>query len=214
MLSPNFESIRSVLCLGAHSDDIEIGCGGTLLQLLSARPQCEVHWIVFSGEETRATEARTSAAELLASAANKQVVVHRFRDSYFPYIGAEIKDYFAQLAQKVNPDVIFTHRHGDAHQDHRLIAELTANTFRNHLIFEYEIPKYDGDLRTPNCYVPIDEATARRKVDHLLRHFPSQHEKKWFTADTFHALLRLRGIECNSPTGLAEGFECRKMVIG
>ncbi len=141
-------------------------------------------------------------------------MVHKFRDSYFPYIGAEIKDCFAQLAKEVNPDVIFTHRHGDAHQDHRLIAELTANAFRNHLILEYEIPKYDGDLRTPNVYVPINEATARRKIDHLLRHFRSQHEKQWFTADTFHALLRLRGIECNSPTGLAEGFECRKMVIG
>jgi LmbE family N-acetylglucosaminyl deacetylase len=214
MLPLKFDTVRTVLCLGAHSDDIEIGCGGTLIQLLSELPQLELHWIVFSGEEARADEARASAAELLASAANKQVVVHKFRDSYFPYIGAEIKDCFATLAQEVNPDVIFTHRHADAHQDHRLIAELTANAFRNHLILEYEILKYDGDLRTPNVYMPINEAVARHKIDHLLRHFPSQHEKKWFTADTFHALLRLRGIECNSPTGLAEGFECRKMVIG
>ena len=214
MLPLRFDSIRSVLCLGAHSDDIEIGCGGTLIQLLSKHPQLKVHWVVFSGEETRTAEARTSAAELLAGAANTHIVVQKFRDSYFPYIGTEIKDCFKQLAKEVNPDLVFTHRQGNAHQDHRLIAELTANAFRNHLILGYEIPKYDGDSATPNCYVPIDEATVRRKVDHLLRHFRSQHEKQWFTDDTFRSLLRLRGIECNSPTGLAEGFECRKMVIG
>ena len=163
MLPLRFDSIRSVLCLGAHSDDIEIGCGGTLIQLLSKHPQLKVHWVVFSGEESAAAEARTSAAELLAGAANTHIVVQKFRDSYFPYIGTEIKDCFKQLAKEVNPDLVFTHRQGNAHQDHRLIAELTANAFRNHLILGYEIPKYDGDSATPNCYVPIDEATVRRK---------------------------------------------------
>jgi LmbE family N-acetylglucosaminyl deacetylase len=214
MLPLNFAAVRSVLCLGAHSDDIEIGCCGTLLALLSQQRELEVHWIVFSGDETRAAEARASAAELLAGPVIARVTIHQFQDSYFPYIGAEIKDCFARLATETKPDLIFTHRRADMHQDHRLVAELTWNTFRNHLILEYEIPKYDGDLATPNCYIPLDELVAQRKIDHLLRHFRSQQNKQWFTADTFHSLMRLRGIECNSQSGVAEGFDCRKLLMG
>ncbi len=214
MLPLKLDSLRTVLCLGAHSDDIEIGCGGTLLKLLSKRPELEVHWIVLSGDDSRAAEAQASADEFLKPVAQKNVVLHHFRDSYFPYQGAEIKDCVSQIAKEVRPDLIFTHRRADIHQDHRLIAELTWNAFRDHLILEYEIPKYDGDLSTPNCYVPLEESVAQRKVDHLMRHFPSQQFKPWYTADTFHSILRLRGIECNSPSGLAEGFECRKLVLG
>ena len=213
MFPLKLDSLRTVLCLGAHSDDIEIGCGGTLLQLLSDRPELQVHWIVFSGDDSCAAEAQASAAEWLKPVAKKRIVLHRFRDSYFPYLGAEIKDCVLQIANDVRPDLIFTHRRADLHQDHRLLAELTWNAFRDQLILEYEIPKYDGDLTTPNCYVPLDESIARRKIEHLLQFFPSQRSKPWFTPDTFHALLRLRGIECHSPTGLAEGFECRKLVM-
>ena len=184
------DSFRTVLCLGAHSDDIEIGCGGTLLKLFSQRPELEVHWIVFSGDDLP----QPSAGECEMNSSNrcpKKVVLHGFRDSYFPYQGAEIKDCVLQLAKEVRPELIFTHRRADMHQDHRLIAELTWNAFRDHLILEYEIPKYDGDLSTPNCYVPLEER-LRRKIDHLLRHFTSQRLKPWYTADTFRSILRLR----------------------
>lgn len=203
----------NILVLGAHSDDIEIGCGGSLLRLLDEHPQSAVRWVVISGDERRAEEARASAEDVLGSETRREIICGNFRDGFFPYQGSEIKEFFEELKSDFVPDLIFTHRCDDAHQDHRLIAELTWNTFRNHLIFEYEIPKYDGDLGKPNVFVSLDEETCHHKVAILLRHFATQHNKHWFTADLFLGLLRLRGVEANSPTAYAEGFYCRKMII-
>jgi len=200
-----------ILCLGAHSDDIEIGCGGTLLRLLEENPRAEVAWVVLgasSGE--RKAEALESAGRFLEKAGKKEIIVKDFRDGFFPYIGGQIKEYFEELKGKVSPDVVLTHRREDLHQDHRLVAELTWNTFRNHLILEYEIAKYEGDLGAPNFFVHLTEAVARKKVQILLDAFRSQRGKHWFTEDTFLALLRLRGLESNAPGRYAEGFHCRK----
>src|SRR5919202_354185 len=203
-----------LLCLGAHPDDLEIGCGGTVLRLAAEVPELAVRWVVFSGNERRAEEARHGAAAFLATVADRRVEVMSFRDGYFPYAGAEIKDCFEALKrEEPRPSLVLTHWHGDAHQDHRLIAELTRHTFRDHLILEYEIPKYDGDLGRPNLYVPLTRAQAQRKVETLRRSFPSQAGRGWFTDETFLALARLRGIECNAPDGLAEAFFARKLVF-
>ena len=171
--------VRSMLCLGAHADDIEIGCGGTVLTLLARHPRLEVHWVVFSADATREQEARQSADLFLRTAGVHTVTVQRFRDSFFPYIGAEIKAYFEELKRELSPDLIFTHYGADRHQDHRLIAELTWNTWRNHLVLEYETPKYDGDLGSPNCFVELDPSTCRTKTDHLLSAFASQRARAW-----------------------------------
>ena len=208
-----FSQLRKVLCIGAHADDIEIGCGGTLLRLLSEHPGLHIYWIVLSANEVRAEEARRSANFYLQKATEQECEIKSFRDSFFPYNGGEIKDYFHSLGQRFSPDLIFTHRRDDLHQDHRLVADLTWNTFRNHLILEYEIPKYDGDLGRPNLFVTLDAPTCEQKVDGLLSGFPSQREKPWFTRDTFLSLIRIRGVESNSPTRLAEGFYCRKGVL-
>jgi LmbE family N-acetylglucosaminyl deacetylase len=202
-----------VLCLGAHSDDIEIGCGGTILRLASEYPNLSVHWVVFSAGARRAEEARRSADAFLAQAADRQVVVHEYRDGFFPYVGGQIKDSFEALKGQVDPDLIFTHCRHDAHQDHRVLCELTWNTFRNHLILEYEIPKYDGDLGSPNVFVCLDEPTWRRKISILSEHFKTQEDKHWFAEETFSALMRLRGIESRSPSRYAEAFYGRKLVV-
>ncbi|HEY2826726.1 MAG TPA: PIG-L deacetylase family protein [Pirellulales bacterium] len=207
-----FDKLRTILCLGAHSDDIEIGAGGTLMTLLAERRELDVHWVVFSAGGERGGEARASAEKLLEPAARKTIALHNFRDTCFPFVGLEIKERFLQLQREVQPELIFTHRREDMHQDHRLIAELTWNAFRNHLILEYEIPKYEGDLGAPNFFVPLAENLARQKVEHLLAHFPTQREKLWFTAGTFEGLMRLRAVECNAKSGYAEAFHCRKMV--
>jgi LmbE family N-acetylglucosaminyl deacetylase len=208
------DSPLSVLCLGAHADDIEIGCGGTLLKLAEQNPNISIHWIVFSATAPRAHEARRSAGAFLRSARTKKVVIKKFRDSYFPFMGGQIKKFMHQLGREVAPDVIFTHYRRDLHQDHRLIAELTWNAFRNHLILEYEIPKYDGDLGAPNAYVHLDKAAAERKVRLICETFKTQKSKQWFGADTFLALLRLRGLESNSPGKYAEAFYCPKILLG
>ncbi|HEU6444849.1 MAG TPA: PIG-L deacetylase family protein [Gaiellaceae bacterium] len=200
-----------VLAVGSHADDIEIGCGGTLLRLAGLR-ELHVHWVVLSASEGRAAEARASAEAFLAGAAGSQVAVEGFRDAFFRY-GGEVKEYFEALKSEVSPDLILTHHGSDLHQDHRLVAELTWNTFRDHLILEYEIPKYDGDLGSPNVFVHLDEETARRKAALLLESFPSQREKAWFTEDHFLALMRLRGMEAAAPSGYAEGFYGRKLVF-
>lgn len=202
-----------ILAIGAHSDDIEIGCGGSLLRLIEENPGCAVRWIVLSANDAREGEARASATDLLAGVSSPEIIVGHFKDGFFPYQGAEIKAFFEELKTGFVPDIIFTHRRDDAHQDHRVVAELTWNTFRDHFILEYEIPKYDGDLGTPNLFIVVNEANSQRKVGALLSHFASQRTKHWFTADLFLGLLRLRGMEANSPTTYAEGFYCRKAVI-
>jgi len=206
--------LSHVLCLGAHCDDIEIGCGGAIAKLVDEHPGLAVTWVVFSSSEERAREARASAEAVLSGVKTKDIVVHGFRDGFFPYHGAAIKEAFEELKKRVNPDVVFTHYRSDLHQDHRLMSELTWNTFRDHLILEYEIPKFDGDLGSPNVFVHLDRSLCRRKIDNLLNSFPSQAGKRWFCEETFFALLRLRGMEANAPDGHAEGFYCRKLVLG
>ncbi len=200
-----------VLCLGAHSDDIEIGCGGTILELARAR-DIEVWWVVLSGNERRATEARTGAGLFLKDAARSHVILQTFRDGFFPFVGGDIKDFVETLAP-VDPDVIFTHYRHDRHQDHRVVSDLTWNTFRNHLVLEYEIPKYDGDLGTPNLFVPVSRANATKKVKHLRSAFVTQRGRHWFTGETFLGLMRLRGMESRAPEHYAEGFHSRKCVL-
>lgn len=202
-----------ILCLGAHSDDIEIGCGGTILRLLDELSQADVRWVVFSAEHQRAQEAQASAQAFLGKAHKSQISLNNHKDGFFPYRGAEIKSYFESL-KEFAPDLIFTHCRTDLHQDHRLLCELTWNTFREHLILEYEVPKYDGDLAAPNFFVELADDICRRKARFLLDNFKSQTHKHWFSEETFRALLRVRGVECRAETGYAEAFYCRKLVLG
>jgi LmbE family N-acetylglucosaminyl deacetylase len=202
-----------VLCLGAHSDDIEIGCGGTLLALLEQRPDVVVRWVVFSASEERAREARSSADVFLARAREKEVLVKAHRDGFFPFLGDQIKDDFETLKREFSPDLVLTHFRDDRHQDHRLISDLTWNTFRDHLILEYEIPKYDGDLGQPNFFVPLPESVCCTKVRNIIENFSTQRDNQWFDEQTFLAILRIRGMEANSPTRHAEAFYCRKAVL-
>jgi LmbE family N-acetylglucosaminyl deacetylase len=208
---PASDPVR-VLALGAHPDDIEIGCVGTLLRLIEQGSVSELCWVVFSGTPQRALEAQTSAEAVLGGIPHR-TVVRDFADGFFPYDGRELKEFFEELKRDFSPDVVFTHQRTDLHQDHRLTCELTWNTFRNHLILEYEIPKYDGDMGAPNMFVPLDAKLCSRKVSHLFDHFGSQVPKPWFKHDLFSGLLRLRGMECHSPTSYAEAFYCRKAVL-
>jgi LmbE family N-acetylglucosaminyl deacetylase len=203
-----------LLCLGAHSDDIEIGCGATILTLAASRRPVEICWVVFSSDRDREKEARVSAALFTKGIKQQRVIIKNFRNGFFPYVGSEIKEFFEELKLEFSPDLILTHCRHDLHQDHRTLCELTWNTFRNHLILEYEIPKYDGDLGSPNFFVPVEQRIGRRKVDNLCRAFGTQRSKHWFTPDTFEALMRLRGMESCSPTKFAEGFYARKLVMG
>ncbi|MDJ0753672.1 MAG: PIG-L deacetylase family protein [Ardenticatenaceae bacterium] len=202
-----------ILCLGAHSDDIEIGCGGTILRLVAQYPNLSLTWIVFSATPTRAAEAAGSAEAFLAPAAAKKIIIKEFPDGFFPYSAAEIKRYFETLKRRLNPDLIFTHCRNDRHQDHRLLHELTWNTFRQHLILEYEIPKYDGDLGQPNLFVELSQAVCDKKIEILLTHFQSQTNKYWFNRQTFLSLLQIRGLEARAASGYAEGFYGRKMIL-
>ena len=204
---------KKILALGAHADDIEIGCGGTILRLLEENPATEVCWVVLGASGDRRSEAVQSASLFLAGARRRETVVKEFRDGYFPYTGGEIKDFFEELKRKYSPDVILTHYREDLHQDHRLVSELTWNTFRNHLILEYEVVKYDGDLGAPNFFVHLSESVAERKIRTILECFQSQKKKGWFTEDAFSSILRLRGIESNAPNKYAEGFYCRKIAF-
>jgi LmbE family N-acetylglucosaminyl deacetylase len=206
-------SARRILCLGAHSDDIEIGIGGTLLSLAGKNSDLEVWWVVFSAPGPRAEEARRSASEFLAHVANREIRVGSFRESYFPSEWPSIKDWFEEIKATFDPQIVFTHYRDDRHQDHRVLSDLAWNTFRNHLILEYEILKYDGDLGQPNLYVPLSTEIASRKIDFLMKHFATQSTKHWFTRDTFEAVHRIRGIECASPSGRAEAFYCRKLIF-
>jgi len=204
---------KKILALGAHADDIEIGSGGTILRLLEENPATEVYWVVLGASRQRRTEAVESANIFLANARRKEIVVNEFRDGYFPYVGTEIKDFFEELKRKYVPDLVLTHYRGDLHQDHRLVSELTWNTFRNHLILEYEIIKYDGDLGVPNFFVHLNESVARKKIQTILECFKSQTDKSWFTEDVFSSVLKLRGVECRAPSGFAEAFHARKLVL-
>jgi LmbE family N-acetylglucosaminyl deacetylase len=213
MLSASFKKLNTVLCLGAHADDIEIGCGGTILKLLKEQPGLDFVWVIFSAEGRRAREARASARVFLKGSGEQKVVIKSFRDGFFPFEGREIKRFFEQLKRTVEPDLIFTQYRDDRHQDHRLISDLTWNTFRDHVILEYEIPKYDGDLGNPNLYVPLDAEICRRKTEQLCTFFQTQSNKHWFSPDTFLSLMRLRGMECAAKSKYAEAFYCRKLVF-
>ncbi len=201
-----------VLCIGAHSDDIEIGCGGTILRLAEEYPGCEFDWAVFSAVGVREAEARR-AAQLFAGSRLREPILKDFQDGFMPWAGSEVKAVFENELKTLVPDIIFTHNGQDAHQDHRLLNQLTWNTFRNHLILEYEIPKYDGDLGRPSVFVPLQRELCEAKVAHLMGAFGSQRSKHWFEPETFLSLMRLRGMECNAASGYAEAFYCRKATI-
>lgn len=204
----------SVLCIGAHSDDIEIGTGGTILSWIATGVKLHVHWCVLSATECRIAEAEESAAAFLSGAASARVELADFKDGFFPYQGDDIKRWMEDLKLRAKPDIIFTHRHDDAHQDHREISNLTWNSFRDHFILEYEIPKWDGDLGQPNMYRSLTQSIFNRKVELLLAAFATQRSKDWFNADVFRGLARLRGMECRAPEALAEGFFVRKALLG
>jgi len=204
---------RRVLALGAHADDIEIGCGGTILRLAAEVPELEVVWVVFCSTPEREKEARASAEAFLAGVPRRQVVVKAHRDGFLPYSGAQVKEDFESLKSFGPPEVIFTHYRHDRHQDHRLISDLTWNTWRDHFVLEYEVPKWDGDLGAPNFFAPLTPETLEHKVGLVLAHYPSQQGKHWFTADLLRALPRIRGMECAAPLGLAEAFYCRKAIF-
>jgi LmbE family N-acetylglucosaminyl deacetylase len=212
-LSGDKSRALKILCLGSHSDDIEIGCGGTILRLLQEYPACLFHWVVFSAIGVRKEEALRATELFVGSNRLEQIVLKEFRDGFMPFSGSEVKDVFEELKGTVSPDLILTHRGDDAHQDHRLISELTRNTFRDHFILEYEIPKYDGDLGQPGVFVPLASEIYQRKVSHVMEAFQSQRSKRWFEESTFLSLMRLRGMECNAPTGYAEAFYSRKLTL-
>jgi len=203
----------TLLCLGAHSDDIEIGCGGTILELQDRYPDSIIHWVVFSAIGVRGEEARRAANLFAGSRIAGEPILKEFRDGFMPFVGAEVKDVMEELKRTISPDLVFTHNRRDAHQDHQLIAELTWNTFRDHLVMEYEIPKFDGDLGQPNGYVSLSREVCQKKILYLMDAFESQRGKRWFEESTFMALMRLRGMECNSPSGHAEAFYLRKVSL-
>jgi LmbE family N-acetylglucosaminyl deacetylase len=207
------QSELSFLFLGAHCDDIEIGAGGTVIKLAEQFPKAHFHWVVFSSSPERAKEAEASAQSFLQDIPKKCVEIKNYRDGFFPYVGIAIKEYFEKLKQQVNPDVVFTHYRDDRHQDHRVISDLTWNTYRNHLILEYEISKYDGDLGNPNFFSSLPVQHVDKKIELLLTNFQSQLDRSWFDADTFKSILRIRGVECNAPERFAEAFYCRKAVF-
>lgn len=202
-----------VLCLGCHSDDIEIGCGGTILRLIEQHPNCRFYWAVFSAIGARKAEAQRAAELFAGSERLQQLLLKEFPDGFMPFVGSDVKVAFEEMKKTISPDLIFTHNPRDAHQDHRLLSELTWNTFRDHLILEYEIPKYDGDLGQPNFFVPLEKEIYQKKVRYLMEAFATQRPKHWFTEDTFLALMRLRGMECVAPSGYAEAFYARKVVV-
>lgn len=202
-----------VLCLGCHSDDIEIGCGGTILRLIRDYPGVRFHWVVFSAIGPRKAEAERAAHLFTGTEHLEELVLKEFPDGYLPYIGSEVKAAFEELKQKIKPDLVFTHQRHDAHQDHRLLSELAWNTFRNHLILEYEIPKYDGDMGQPCVFVPLELEMCETKVRYLMDLFQTQRSKNWFEESTFMSLMRLRGMECNASSHYAEAFYCRKLML-
>lgn len=217
MLNTTFSLSRnkgiSLLLLGAHCDDIEIGCGGTLLKLIEDYNISRVNWVVFSSDDLRKEEALASARQFLKSITNAEIKIMDFQDGYLPAFWGKIKDEFENLKDELTPDIVFTHYRNDLHQDHRVINELTWNTFRNHLILEYEIPKYDGDLGNPNLFVPLAESHITQKKKIILDSFKSQLNKQWFDDSLLTSMMRIRGVECGSESHFAEAFYNRKMVL-
>jgi LmbE family N-acetylglucosaminyl deacetylase len=213
MRAVSLEGVRSLLCIGAHCDDIEIGCGGAVLSLIARNPGLAVTWLVFTSDDARAAEARASADRFLSDTGASNVEINMFRERYLPHVAVDVKERFDRLGAEVDPDLILTHHSADLHQDHRILSELTHNTFRDHLILEYEIPKYDGDLGRPNVFVHLGAGICEKKIEVLLDEFASQRDKHWFTPETFRAILTIRGLESRSPSGFAEGFHCRKLVL-
>jgi LmbE family N-acetylglucosaminyl deacetylase len=213
-LTSDAASHLNILCVGAHSDDIEIGCGGTVLRLAEIYPNSVFHWVVFNAVGVREAEAKHAAAMFVPTARLKGPILKTFQDGFMPFAGADVKAVFEDLKRTISPDLVFTHNRKDAHQDHRLLAELTWNTFRDHLILEYEIPKYDGDLGQPSVFVPLEADLCDKKIRYLMDAFQSQQSKRWFQPETFRSLMRLRGMECNSASGYAEAFYSRKLVLG
>jgi len=211
MIAASFPHLREVLCLGAHADDIEIGCAGTLLTWLAQCPELRITWVVWSASGARRDEAQRSAEAILSNCKHKEIYVESFRDAYFPSDWGDIKERMGQIAASSDAEVVFTHRLEDRHQDHRVIGELTWNAFRDQMVLEYEIPKYEGDLSPPNFYVPLAEEVAERKIKLLHKFFPTQTTKDWFADSTFHALMRIRGLEARAPSGMAEAFHGRKI---
>ncbi len=211
-LDANPNRPMTALCLGAHCDDIEIGCGASLLQLAANYPQLQFHWCIFTSDPQRAAESQRAAHALLG-ADRVQVDILDYPASFLPARWEAVKQSMEHLRSRMEPDLIFTHRLEDRHQDHRVVAELTWNSFRNHRVLEYEIAKYEGDLGQPNLIIPVDAAHADRKIAVLMEHYPSQHARNWFDAETFRALMRLRGLECQSPSRYAEGFTARKLTL-
>ena len=203
----------SILCLGAHSDDIEIGVGGTILSLIASGVRLDVHWCVLSAAGQRSSEARASAEAFLEGAQHSKIEIADFEDSYFPSQSREIKAWLLEIRARGQPQVVFTHSRSDAHQDHRQVNELTWNVFRDHLVLEYEIPKWDADLGHPNTYVPLTAKCLQRKISLLQEHFGTQRSKGWFDDDTFSGLARLRGMECRAAENYAEAFIMRKAVL-
>jgi LmbE family N-acetylglucosaminyl deacetylase len=218
MLYPNFFADKTkthhILCLGAHCDDIEIGCGGAILELLKNNQNIEITWVVFTSSETRKKEAELGATLFTNNVKKLSLKILDFRDGYLPYSGLEVKDAFEKIKQEITPpDLIFTHYRNDLHQDHRLVSELTWNTFRNHLIMEYEIPKWDGDMGTPNTFIHLNDDVGKKKIAYLQQAYNSQQTKAWFTDDLFRSLMRIRGMESNSPSNIAEAFYSRKCIV-
>jgi LmbE family N-acetylglucosaminyl deacetylase len=212
-LTKKAEGPSRILALGAHCDDIEIGCGGTILRLIREIGDVAVQWVVFCSSEERKKEANACADLFLRGVRQKQVIIRDYRDGFLPFYAVQVKEYFEELKKSPSPDLILTHYGEDRHQDHRLVSELTWNTWRNNLILEYEIPKYDGDLGTPNFFVHLTEAECKEKINHVLASFVSQRSKHWFTEDTFLALARLRGLESCAPGRYAEAYYSRKVVV-
>jgi len=211
MIKFSLQHAQKVLCLGAHSDDIEIGAGGTLAKLIAARPDLSIRWVVFSAPGKRTEEAQSSANAYLANVPDKKIHIGEFRESFFPSEWPKIKEWFEEIRKSFDPDLVFTHFRDDRHQDHRVLSDMAWNTFRNHQILEYEIPKYDGDLGIPNVFVELDEPQAKDKARLLMQHFGTQHNKHWFSEDLFLSMLRIRGIE--SGTRYAEAFHARKILF-
>lgn len=197
-----------VLCIGAHPDDIEIGSLGTLQRLHDSGRIRRMVWVVATGDDLRSQETKASSKGLVEE---DDLFVLGFRDGHLPGVVSEMKDAIAESTSGFTPNLVFSPWAGDAHQDHRLVAEVAAQLFRDNLHLEYEIPKYDGDLGRPSFYVPLEEREIDAKMDHLERHYPSQATKPWFDRVTLRSLPRLRGIEARAD--YAEAFHCRRIVL-